>query len=483
MPASQAKRARLGLLIPALVCFFNPQIGIVDLLPDVIGALLFVKLLKHAADLSPYFKEAREAFIKLAVTDLIKFFCQFSVMGRATLGTGDMSAMLSIAFLVLEVIFSFTAIKYLFDGLFYLGERSDAKALYTPFPVLRTTGPHLDPERVKVLSFVFFALKPLLAALPELLRLSRDPMNESASDPSVYYPRAVLLCASLVLVLGILWLYLSLRYLGAIRREGRISDVLRDRLSTQELALYEDRVRRGTFRIAGYELIVSSVFLLTVRLEDYGGINMLPTFLLPLLLLIAFHTVKPYLPVARLGRLVAALTAAVSLAAFTTQAIFFESYSFIDIPNSDRAAALYEAVKWTTLAETLAISGLLLTVLLCLYAFIRGYTVCDEGSRTFTAIDRDERRSLKKSATFTVTLLILTAAARCADVFFRGRVKVIFTNPNLSYSSDTVTTGLFPWFSTVATALTVVTTLVLIFLVSRLREAYLLRYPNADDEA
>ena len=65
MPLTQRKSLTLKSVVVALIFFFNPNIGILDLLPDFIGALLFVRLLRHPAELSPYFAEARSAFASL----------------------------------------------------------------------------------------------------------------------------------------------------------------------------------------------------------------------------------------------------------------------------------------------------------------------------------------------------------------------------------------------------------------------------------
>lgn len=485
MPLSQRKSLTLKSVVVALVFFFNPNIGILDLLPDFIGALLFVRLLRHPAELSPYFAEARSAFAKLALCDVCKFFCQFSVAGTdRAVGVGDTSAMLSITFFVLDTIFAFIAVKYLFDGLFFLGERSDAAALYRPFPLGGRGRLTLDPEHLKTFTFVFLFLKHLLCALPELLRLSRDPMNDTATDPSRYYPWAVLGSTLAVLLLGIVFLYLSLRYRHAVLREGKLTEALHGRLSAEERSLYEDRVRRGTFRIASYLFVIGCVCLLTVRLDSYGGLSITPTFLLPILLFFAHHALVPYLPEARLGRIAALPCLVVSLTAFITQAIFFEEYTFIHILNNSSAAARYELVKWTSLAEALFTVALLLATLRVMLAFVRAYTVCDPRDGIYTAVDRDYHRALKKQSALSLGFLMLVAVCRCADVFFRGKVQVIFTNTNNSFSGgDTVIAGLFPWFPTVAAVLTVASLLVATFHLSRLRDAYLLRFPNRDEEA
>lgn len=465
----------------ALLCFFNANIGVIDILPDFIGSLIFVLTLKEAADLSPYFAEARAAFFKLGLCDLCKFFCQFSVFSRSNaVVQGDMSAMFSMTFLVLDTVFAFAAVRYLFEGLFYLGERSDAKALYAPFPLFSKSGPVLDPDRLKTCTLVFLACKHLLCTVPEFLRLSRDPADTSP-DPARFYGQATLACFITITVFGLIWLFLCLRYKHAIFKEGRAHAALRDRLLPEELALYTDRVRRHTFRTAGYLFVVAMVLLLPLRLDSYGGLNIMPYFLFPFLLFLALHMIRPYVTEAKRWRFVALLTTLSSLASYVSQAVFFETYSFIDLMNNDKAVRLYTIHTAVHAADTVLVLLLLLAILRVVFAFIRTYTVCDEQSGSFTAIDRDYQKDARRYSTICIGVFIAAALARLTDVIQRGEVSVVFSNPESAFSYTTVV-GLIPWFSTLSSLLTIFSVITAAFLFLRLRDAFRLRYPDPDKE-
>ncbi len=483
MMTGEKKRMKgQGLILLALICFFNANIGVLDIFPDLIGSLIFVFILKDAAQLSPYFQEARSGFFKLFLCNTVKFFCQFSVFNRNNAVTqGDMSALFCITFFVLDTIFVVSASENLFKGLFYLGQRSDAKALYAPFPLRKTSANLCDPEILRGITPIFFAVKGGLATVPEFLRLSRDPTDMSA-DPAALYPTLLAICAAAVTLLGIVWLFLCVRYLKAIKQEGLIHDALRNRLNAEETALYHDRVRRHTFRFCGILLIVAVVLLLPLYPGKSIGLNATPYFLCPFLFFLFFGKMSAYLPRMKHKRIIALIATPISLASYILQATFFEKYALIDVINNPDASRLYRIYTMVYAADTLFHLLLLGFLLYTAFAFIRCYTVCDENSSAFTAVDRDYQKSTKVYCSVCIGVFAASALARFFDVIQRGQVSVIFSNPNNGLSSITTVVGSLPWFSTLATFLTIFSVITAGFMILRLKDAFRLRYPDPDEE-
>ncbi len=482
MTTAEKKRIKgQGCIVLALLCFFNANIGILDIFPDLIGSLIFVFILKEAAELSPYFKEARGAFFKLFLCNTVKFFCQFSVFDRNNaVSQGDMSALFAITFFVLDTIFIVSASENLFKGLFYLGQRSDAKALYSPFPLGKTSMHLCDPEFLRGLTPVFFAIKGGGAAIPEFLRLSRDPTDLS-NDPAALYPTLVAICAAAVSVLGIIWLFLCLKYFKAIKQEGLLHDALHNRLNAEEAALYHDRVRRHTFRFCGILLIVAIVLLLPLYPGTNAGLNVSPYFLFPFLFFLFFGKMSAYLPRMHSKRILALIATPISLASYILQAFFYETYALIDIINDPAASRLYRIYTAAFAVDTL-FQLILFGCLLCVaFAFVRRYTVCDEKSAAYTAVDHDYQKSTRVYCSVCIGVFAVSSLARLFDIVQRGQVSVIFSNPNNEFSSITTVVGSLPWFSTLATFLTIFSVITAGFLILRLKDAYRLRYPDPDD--
>ena len=56
------KNLRPGYLIAAALFLFNPNVNIVDVLPDCIGYLFILRAIAGVSDLVPHFEEAKAAF-------------------------------------------------------------------------------------------------------------------------------------------------------------------------------------------------------------------------------------------------------------------------------------------------------------------------------------------------------------------------------------------------------------------------------------
>ena len=206
------------LIFVALIFLFNPSVNVVDILPDFVGYFIIAKLLVYPADVSPYFDEARATFLKLAWLNVLKLFAIVLMFGNEA-NRGDTTALFAFGFAVGDAILGIMAIRYLFEALFYLGQRSDVSALIEPFAISKrqTT----TPDAYRSLTIFFLIVKCAIATLPEFLLLTEDNLNGgSASSNLTFYPATVLLSQLLGLIIGIIWLKRSFRYAKALLREN-----------------------------------------------------------------------------------------------------------------------------------------------------------------------------------------------------------------------------------------------------------------------
>ena len=63
---------RFGLIFVGLLFFFNPYFAVIDVLPDFIGCLLIISGLSRAMLINRVLREARTAFFRLMLVDLVK---------------------------------------------------------------------------------------------------------------------------------------------------------------------------------------------------------------------------------------------------------------------------------------------------------------------------------------------------------------------------------------------------------------------------
>ena len=85
----------LGLIFAGFCFFFNPYIAVLDLLPDFVGALLIWFGLLRYARISAPMAEARRAFLKLALADVVKNLMLMVIIGMGA--SNEQPTMLLIA--------------------------------------------------------------------------------------------------------------------------------------------------------------------------------------------------------------------------------------------------------------------------------------------------------------------------------------------------------------------------------------------------
>ena len=66
-------RAYTGIIV-ALVFLFNPNISVIDILPDFVAYFILARTFLLASDCAPYFEEARVAFKRLGWLSFGKIF-------------------------------------------------------------------------------------------------------------------------------------------------------------------------------------------------------------------------------------------------------------------------------------------------------------------------------------------------------------------------------------------------------------------------
>ena len=113
------KMIRFGLLICGLIFFCNPNLNIVDILPDCIGCLLIVIALTKLGDLCADIGEAKHAFTTLFWITLSKLPAMILLMWITGKNASEETLWLVFTFCyaVAETVFAMRAFSLLFDGL------------------------------------------------------------------------------------------------------------------------------------------------------------------------------------------------------------------------------------------------------------------------------------------------------------------------------------------------------------------------------
>ena len=198
------------LMIIGTFFFFNPNLVVVDLLPDFIGAILIIVGFLHLADIEDRAKDAQKAFVILAIVNAAKMLTMFVLHDNEGQVWG---LIFTFCFGLGEGALFVYGMSKLFSAITYQAMRHTCLPLYEGFSSLLP------------LTVLIAVLKNLLVMLPELTGLSTDygfieniAGNEAQISQFVYKALTVLNIV-VVALYGFGWWIYMLRYFKTVGRQ------------------------------------------------------------------------------------------------------------------------------------------------------------------------------------------------------------------------------------------------------------------------
>lgn len=183
-PKKPGKYMGLGAAALSAIFLFNPDIAIIDVLPDFIGYTLLAVSLRFARDLSPHFENAWRKFRILAVMTLFKTLALLWVFGGLTSAQErpTMMLLLSFCFCICELIWGIPAWRSLIEGFIIHSQTSGGV-----YPLIEKGAKSYRPGKNICLSFrdftVFFMIaKAIFSNIAEFAVLSNHSYDDTAFD-------------------------------------------------------------------------------------------------------------------------------------------------------------------------------------------------------------------------------------------------------------------------------------------------------------
>lgn len=282
----------LGAMIAAAVFLFNPDIAIVDVLPDFIGYILLAVALRFVRDLSPHFESAWRKFRLLALITGLKFASLFWVMGGLSNAQERPTMMLLLAFCfcILELGFGIPAWRALIEGFIIHAQTTGGEyALREKGARSYRTGKNVSVS-FRDFTVFFMIAKAFFANISEFSVLS----DHSYDDTAFNWYRFIGLYRTLALfagvVIGIAWLICALRYFSGILRDGKFIDSAKRKYEATVLPNTGLFIRRDIAFVLG---ILCAAALTTPDLY-LDNVNAVPDTLTAILLAWTFIKMKPY---------------------------------------------------------------------------------------------------------------------------------------------------------------------------------------------
>lgn len=346
------KVIRFGMLGAGLFFLFNPNINIIDVLPDAVGYLLILVSIGKLCDLCPELEDARSAFIRMFWISLAKLPALLLMFWITAVNVGEQTIILLFAFCfsVAELVFGVRAFSIFFEGLAYLGTRQDGGAFLYTCPIKQSGRfrrfshrPMQQADRVYTrFTAVFFIVKFAMSVLPEVTLLvpydSTGYVTPEGRSMLNFRPLLIALAFCIAFVVGLIWLISMCRYIKYLSGYTAFWDGM--------ASLYADQIipKAGLFvmrRVHVFMLLASFAAFFSVDMY-VDEINWFPDFISAALFLLAAFVVAKYAPQSA-KRLKIASTAyfLCSSATFVTMLIFTREYVYNSVHKIERARQLY----------------------------------------------------------------------------------------------------------------------------------------------
>lgn len=428
------KRISVPLIILSLALLVNTPFSIIDPLPDFIAYIILFRQLKSSAERAPYFAEARGAFGKLALTSALKFVALLIVASSSTSYTYgyDMYAVASWSFGAFEIIFSVSAVKNLFEALFRLGERTDAGALIRDIDV--AAGSKMSVDTFKLLTFVFAVARPLLAAVPDLFRLTELTDGGSIRAVSPYYGYVLSACQIIGAAIGVFWLVVAIKYVIAVKKEGQYQNALVmvagegyvERLQREE----HIGALKGVFTL----LCVATIFSVDIKFDNTDNVNILPHTVFAILLIVLGLKLGKYTDRAHALSVVApaSLFAVCSVFYYVFETKFLYYHGYDSLFGVEQIPAEYITVEVLSVAETVLASVTLAALAVAIHAFIFKHTGIERDNPNYSPTDKKYHRSLLLQNYALMFLGILSLAAKTVLTFSKASQELARFEINLT---------------------------------------------------
>lgn len=439
-------RAAYPLAIISIIFLCTPNVGIIDLLPDFIACFILARLISSGTERAPYFTEARQALTRLGWLSVAKIGGLLAIgYSRMQNAFGnDTSVVVVTVFSVAELILCISATTAIFNALFGLGERTDMSASIAALGKIPSAS-------LPLITYAFFAAKAILGVIPSFFLLTRVDENGVISTVSRGYAPALVITTILVLICGIAWCVVMIKYLNAIHKEGQFYNSI-FMLSGVE---NEDRIKRmrkaDKTKGALSLFFIASIMLIDVKFDNTGEVNLLPNIIFGIITIIAICRLRTSVT----RRIHTAVTiggiyCAVSLVSYLAESYFLYNYGYSALLDDGVAHTVYNAVEILSVLEFVMLIALAVSVGRLLVAFTYENTAIPPSDERYSRADKDFHGAIKNRIIAYVALTVAVGLTRCACTISNGFARLV-----LNQQATATVSSALPWMGALTTALTV----------------------------
>lgn len=429
----RAKSLGIRAIMISFAFLFNPNINIIDFIPDIIGYIILCAALTRLADMNDTVGEALALFKRMIIVEAARILALFWMFGlsqsqRAEQNTSAL--LLSFVFAIIDLITLIPAYCKLFDGLTEMAYTRDNTSILGR---KRQRSRKSYTEKIKSFTVFFVIFKSTMYVLPEFTVLGTQSYNDKTGLVNIYDFVGLLrsLCFVFALVVGVIWLVKILAYFSRVRKDGAFCPALLEEYN-REIATKRSLFVQRSIKSSFFCIFVGALLLVDIRVDNF---NLFPDLLASLAFIAAAVLIRQYVPKAKKSIPLFALYAVISAAATAVEYGFFNKYYYGAINKSEEAYNAYLVMLGVSVADVLAFlaatAGILM-IFSCVINEHTGFVVLGEQSGNEERVARVHRELMKKLI-FPICAALLCAAS---DVFydfgaryfgFAGFVNIFFT--------------------------------------------------------
>ena len=480
----QKHKRKTGLLpiTVALIFLLNPNIHTIDILPDFVAYIICAHMLRYAKDRAPYFEEARAGFLKLAVVSALKIPAYFVItFARAgNVHDYDVRTLFAFAFGVAEIWLSLSLIENLYAALVYLGERSASGTLIKPFKIGRR-GRLGTIDGLRALTTLFVIAKCAGYALPELLVLTNTvSVGEKAFNFARYYPYTIVTVVPLIFIFGVFWAKRCRAYARAVSEAGDFKASIDALFNEEGRAELNKRLWLESLKTALTVMLVATFFVIEINLDNFKGVNLLPPFIFGIVMTLGAYRTAGFVGHKKSVLITGALYTLSAALHYIIKSSFLISYGYEALATSRIASANYVTVLIFSSIETVFFIVFFIALARLLSGFAYKHTGLSPSSERYMRADLDYHKSIVKRGAVWAILASLLAASKCADAFFKIKMKIndVFIEDDVFGTVGTVAESMVPWFGTVVLALTFIFIVYSLYYFAHLKEECDMKYKS-----
>ena len=432
-------------LLIVLIFFANPNIRMVDILPDFVACFIAASILEYHSIRAPFFESARKSFMTLGAVSLIRIPVSIFI---TTIRSGnvddyDIIILFSFVFCVIEGMLFYFAVRDLFAGLFYLGQRSEAASLISPFSISKAKKRLYTPEKLKGLTVFAFVIKMCGNSLPEMLLLTKTVdtgAHVQVVNTYALYPYALVLAFILVSWVSVTCIRRFYLYSKEIISEGKFFDAADSMIESNMQSTLNARVKFQCIKRIALLLIISPIFSFTVRLDNVSQINLMPYFMVGVLMIASYGMIVKIYKKSKATLILGIAFSLLSIINAFIEGHFLDTYGYSSLVSNQAAKSAYLPVIFSSILSFIFFVAFIIV--------FRGFLGSFIGSlNASSSLSISDTGGAVRLMNLWLISAVLHGIARVADTVFRyyPDITVVAVGDQLS----NVVTGLIPWFGTV----------------------------------